>query len=148
MYMYTHTHTHTHIYGETERKKEREVVRQHFSWFIHFPLHTVCSSVSLLRKYSSITRKVSKTSVGIVGSGQTQILPYSSLHLLLKSTAVPKVHSIRLMLEFNLLDLWLQSYFPSSLLTQSLVFCFVFRPTSACRPPSTVFFPPRPEGQN
>ena len=80
------------------------------------------------------------------GSAQIQTLPYFSLHLLPKSTSVPTLQSLRLIVGISSVApvvaganypplLWLQRSVP-------LWFC----PTSACRSPSGVCCPPRQEG--
>lgn len=50
----------------------------------------------LLIKSPNISRKVSGSDDGAVGSAQTQMWFYSSLYLLPKSTTAPKVHSLKL----------------------------------------------------
>ena len=49
----------------------------------------------LTPKSSNISRNVSGPVVGSIGSTQPCIWPYSSLYLLPKSTVVPKVHSLK-----------------------------------------------------
>ena len=58
--------------------------------------HDVLQSLCLLRKSSNISRNVSGSVVGSVGSAQIQTLPYFSLHLLPKSTIVPTLQNLRL----------------------------------------------------
>ena len=66
-----------------KKTKYRAVVKQ-------CPYYRLLQSICLHRKFSSISRKVSGPVVGSVVSAQSQILPYSSLYLLPKSTIAPK----------------------------------------------------------
>ena len=61
--------------------------------------HSVYQTICLLRKSSSIFRKVSEPAVDAVRSAQIQIWPYSPLYLLPKSTIAPKVQSLKLIAE-------------------------------------------------
>ena len=93
------------------------------SWVLRV-LHTgvlCCASHSgrqptcLLRKSSSISRKVSGPAVDAVWSAQTQIWPYSSLLWLPKSTVTPwSPQTQAKSLEFNPLHQLLQEWVPFS----------------------------------
>ena len=54
---------------------------------------------TLTPKSSNISRKVSGPVVSSVGPTQSQIWPYSTLYLLSKSTVVPKVHNLQLIVD-------------------------------------------------
>ena len=93
--------------------------------------HSDHQSICLLRRSSNISRKFSGPAVSAVRSVKTQIWAYSSLNFLPKSTIDTRSTVSDYLWIFNLLHLLLQSDFPSTLLTQPLVLCFGFGPTSA-----------------
>ena len=96
-----------------------------------------CAPIYLLRKSSSIYCTVSGLAVGTVGSGPTQIWPYSGLFT--RFTIAPKVHSLKLVVGIIHRTCCCRSAFPSSSWSHSLlVLCFCFGPTPRCRLPSGV----------
>ena len=96
------------------------------------------------RKSSNVPRKVSGSVVGSVESVQNQIFPGSSLYLFSKSTVVPEVQSWANCRNLNHCTCHFQGGFPFfPLLTQPLVFCFGFGPTSTCNFLSSVCSLPR-----
>ena len=58
--------------------------------------NSALQQICLLIKTPNISRKVSGSTGGAVGSAQMQIWLYSSLYLLPKSTTAPKVRSLKL----------------------------------------------------